>query len=76
MNQFTFRVTRPGDKMHKPFESTWIRAENQSEAKSILARTYKPKLGFKLMLAQDLKGDQMKAQMVRFSKQSLDSAQL
>lgn len=76
MNQFVFRVTRPGDKLHKPFLSTWIHGRNEAEAKSILSRTYKKDSGFKLTMVYDLEGDKAKAQLVKFSNLSLTSAQI
>ena len=66
MNQFIFRVTRPSDRLHKAFLSTWIHGRNEAEAKSILSRTYKKQLGFILTMVYDLEGDKAKAQLVKF----------
>lgn len=53
-NQHIFKVTRPSDKLHKPFYSSWIDGDTKQEAHKILARTYKAKDGFVLIWVRDL----------------------
>ena len=53
-NQHIFKVTRPSDKLHKPFYSSWIDGDTKQEAHEILSRTYKKEDGFVLIWVKSL----------------------
>ena len=76
INQFVFEVTRPTDKLHKPFNSTWIYGSTAAEAKEILNRTYREKDGFVLTLIFDLNKIAHAKFLNRLSGASLNSAML
>jgi len=75
-NRYTFTVSRPSDRLHKNFDSTWIHGNSESEAKEILARTYKEKNGFVLTLKHDLFSIQNKKNLEINLALSLNSARL
>jgi hypothetical protein len=76
MNQFAFMVTRPSDKLHKPFISTWIHGETEGKAKEILSRTYQPKYGFVLIKKYSLDDIKAAAELIKLKDFSLNSASL
>ena len=76
MNQFTFKITNPSDRLSKPFISTWIHGDTETEAREILSRTYQPKYGFVLTLQSDLNKARNQKLINFLAVQSFNSAQL
>jgi hypothetical protein len=76
INQYVFTISRPNDRLHKNFNSTWIHGNSESEAKEILARTYREQNGFVLTLKYDLFSIENKKNLEINLALSLNSARL
>lgn len=76
MNKYVFTIARPSDRLHKPFESTWINGDTAKDAQELLARTYQPELGYVLTLKRDLAGDKHQKDHEKNLTLSLNSASL